>query len=451
MTAAIRGGDPYQTQRALSDDERDALRAAIESEGLLVPIVLDQHGDVIDGHHRRDICAELDIEARYEIIPVRDAEHARMLSRMLNNARRAVTPEERYAQVVTLAAETDGDGVGIVNQRLIAAQCGLARSRVSEILSAYKENPQDRRFVGIDKPVILPDRRLDATGVPRSATNVRPIIAKDEGERDRILDKLPGIERIGTGKPLDARAVDVLYRADRARRRREGHVPYYLTEGDIETRVGDLRDAFSDIDDGSIDAVVTDPPYPREYVELYGALGKLGARVLRPNGILAALSGQIYLGDIMRLLDEHMDYRWLCSYTGLNRSAGVIGRMVLNVQFKPILVYHPRGAEYSHEGVISITGDEIRSGPYDGGSMRADHHWGQTLEGITGMVERFTRPGDLVMDPFMGGGTTAIACRLTGRRFIGCDIDAASVALTRERLSAMDDAEDAEFESVGVD
>jgi len=43
-------------------------------------------------------------------------------------------------------------------------------------------------------------------------------------------------------------------------------------------------------------------------------------------------------------------------------------------------------------------------------------------------------PGDLVLDPFLGSGTTAVACILTGRRFIGVEIDAAYVDLACARI-----------------
>jgi DNA modification methylase len=40
-----------------------------------------------------------------------------------------------------------------------------------------------------------------------------------------------------------------------------------------------------------------------------------------------------------------------------------------------------------------------------------------------------------VVDPCLGGGTTAIVCRDLGRRFVGCDIDADAVLTAQERLS----------------
>lgn len=39
------------------------------------------------------------------------------------------------------------------------------------------------------------------------------------------------------------------------------------------------------------------------------------------------------------------------------------------------------------------------------------------------LVKSYTNPGDIVVDPFMGSGSTGIACLNTGRRFIGCELD----------------------------
>jgi adenine-specific DNA-methyltransferase len=55
-----------------------------------------------------------------------------------------------------------------------------------------------------------------------------------------------------------------------------------------------------------------------------------------------------------------------------------------------------------------------------------------------GLIERFvlsmTRPGDLVIDPYMGVGTTAVAAILHGRRAAGADIEARYLAIARERI-----------------
>lgn len=49
-------------------------------------------------------------------------------------------------------------------------------------------------------------------------------------------------------------------------------------------------------------------------------------------------------------------------------------------------------------------------------------------------IERLTRPGDIVYDPFMGRGTTVVESALLGRVPCGCDINPLSVVLTRPRL-----------------
>jgi DNA modification methylase len=50
------------------------------------------------------------------------------------------------------------------------------------------------------------------------------------------------------------------------------------------------------------------------------------------------------------------------------------------------------------------------------------------------LIRTYTQPGDLVIDPFVGSGTTALAARNTGRRFIVGDISADYCAIARDRL-----------------
>lgn len=57
------------------------------------------------------------------------------------------------------------------------------------------------------------------------------------------------------------------------------------------------------------------------------------------------------------------------------------------------------------------------------------------------LVEHFlqlhTRPGDLVLDPFNGGGSTAVACARMGRRYIGCEVERQWLDLTVRRLAGV--------------
>jgi len=50
------------------------------------------------------------------------------------------------------------------------------------------------------------------------------------------------------------------------------------------------------------------------------------------------------------------------------------------------------------------------------------------------LILRYSNEGDLVLDPFVGSGTTLIECKLTGRKGIGVDINEEALILTRDRL-----------------
>ena len=52
------------------------------------------------------------------------------------------------------------------------------------------------------------------------------------------------------------------------------------------------------------------------------------------------------------------------------------------------------------------------------------------------LVALYTKPGDLVCDPFMGSGSTGVACLKLGRRFAGVEIDPAYYRMARERVEA---------------
>ena len=54
------------------------------------------------------------------------------------------------------------------------------------------------------------------------------------------------------------------------------------------------------------------------------------------------------------------------------------------------------------------------------------------------LIKLTTRPGETVLDPFAGSGTTGIACLHTGRKFIGIEISPDYHAIARKRLAEVD-------------
>jgi site-specific DNA-methyltransferase (adenine-specific) len=60
--------------------------------------------------------------------------------------------------------------------------------------------------------------------------------------------------------------------------------------------------------------------------------------------------------------------------------------------------------------------------PIQGGKKRF-HPTQKSIKLFEELIKKHSNEGDLVVDTFLGGGTTAIACKETGRRFVGSELD----------------------------
>jgi len=76
-------------------------------------------------------------------------------------------------------------------------------------------------------------------------------------------------------------------------------------------------------------------------------------------------------------------------------------------------------------------GDVCRSDRND----KRYHEWGQSEAGMADIIGRFTKPGDTILDPFVGSGTTGLAAIRMGRQFIGIDIDEEALRIAAARLT----------------
>jgi site-specific DNA-methyltransferase (adenine-specific) len=172
-----------------------------------------------------------------------------------------------------------------------------------------------------------------------------------------------------------------------------------------------------------VHAVITDPPYPKEYLNLLPDLAAWADKALTDDGVLAVLFGQTHLPEVYRLLDGYRPYRWTMCY--LTPGGGYVSHpRRVQSNWKPVILY----------GAGPRVGDIVRSEASDA-NAKSLHEWGQDYGAFHTLVERLTKRGETVADPFAGSGTTLLAARALGRNAVGAELDAEHYTTASRRLS----------------
>ena len=72
----------------------------------------------------------------------------------------------------------------------------------------------------------------------------------------------------------------------------------------------DCLDLMREMPENSIDCIITDPPYPKEFIDCYSILSEGAARVLKPGGYCIAYAGHMHLPEVYKRMSEHLEYYW---------------------------------------------------------------------------------------------------------------------------------------------
>jgi site-specific DNA-methyltransferase (adenine-specific) len=194
-----------------------------------------------------------------------------------------------------------------------------------------------------------------------------------------------------------------------------------------QLRYGDFKEQLADVANESVDLILTDPPYGRNSLPVWDSLGAFAARVLKSDGLLIAYTGQLYLPRVLTDLERHLRYLWTIAllYGGQTSYLRVVGMVQA---WKPIVMFKKGKWRRGDERLDVLQGV---------GQEKDWHVWQQAEAEAAELVARFSKPGDLVIDPFVGSGTTGVAGLRLGRRFLGCDVDAAALVTAEQRLAAV--------------
>ena len=187
-----------------------------------------------------------------------------------------------------------------------------------------------------------------------------------------------------------------------------------------------IADASQYVVTESVDYIITDPPYPHEYLHVYDDLATFALHALKPGGSLLCMVGQSYLPEIIEKLTAHLKYHWTIAYLTPGGQAAQIWDRKINNFWKHIL-WFTKG-EYRGDWV----GDVANSKTND--NDKRHHYWGQSESGMFDLMQRFLYPNMTVCDPFLGGGTTGVCALRLGCRFIGLDNNPDCVERSQWRL-----------------
>ena len=238
-----------------------------------------------------------------------------------------------------------------------------------------------------------------------------------------------------------------------------------MSQADIRLVTGDAIAEMAALPDASVDLLIADPPYNLgkdygnnidalawgEYEAFTRAWASEARRLLQPTGSLYAFMGVRFIARLQLMLEVELGLRfngWITwHYTqGMGRKRGFSPR-------HEDILYFTRGADFTFNlDAVRVPQKYYRrrnnmAGANPGDVWQFSHvhycsgerqpHPTQKPEAL---IERIVRassnPGDLLLDPFVGSGTSTRVAQALGRSAIGIDINADYIAMAETRLAA---------------
>jgi len=184
---------------------------------------------------------------------------------------------------------------------------------------------------------------------------------------------------------------------------------------------GNCLELMKQLPDKSIDFVFADPPYGINKAEwdLNYPVG-FEKEILRVSkkGV-AITAGQENIATCIFELGS--DYKGILS--ARNKNGMTFNKIGFGNWIPVILAGNIKRGQDFFEFVIN--------------GKKAEHPSPKPIEFMKKIILRFTDENDLILDPFMGSGTTAIACMKTNRNFIGIELNPEYVEIANKRISEL--------------
>jgi len=376
----------------LSADEYKQLEDNIKRDGCRDPLCA-WNGVIVDGHNRHKICTEHGIDYEVRELEFTDREAVKDWMERNQLGRRNLSPDwQRLIRGRIYNRRKKSQGGDGSNQHKQSGQIGHL-AKTAELVA--KETGVSERTIRRDAKFaeqVEKDAELMAAVMERKP--VKQAI-KERRTKEIAAERAEIAEKAHAVKPSDRFVVDCCSIADFAPSKQ-------------------------------FDYIITDPPYPKEYLDTYETLAEKACELLKDGGLLVAMAGQSYLDQIYEMMARHLDYYWTACYHTPGQPTP-LRQVNVNTTWKPLLMFTKRGDKYKGR----IFGDVFKSD----GNDKQHHKWGQSISGMFDIVSRICVSGQSICDPFAGAGTTGIAALRHGCTFHGCDIDEQNQKISIARLN----------------
>lgn len=231
---------------------------------------------------------------------------------------------------------------------------------------------------------------------------------------------------------------------------------------------GDCIESMHQISDKSVDLLLTDPPYNlglfmqeratnlKQMRENYfGAAGwdnlssndwsesmdiffAEASRVIRKGGALVVFMAVIKLETLIGLAQKHgFYYKTTGSWHKLNPMPRNMNLHFINsTESWVYFIYGARTGTFNNEGKVLHDFYETSVTPKNEKKF-GKHPTQKPVELMNYFVRTLTNPGDMVLDPFMGSGSTGVSARVLGRKFTGIELNEEYFDISVKRIGEL--------------
>ena len=197
---------------------------------------------------------------------------------------------------------------------------------------------------------------------------------------------------------------------------------------------GDARQLAALIPDCSIDMVFCDPIY--ENLDDYRWLSETAARVLKPGGACLAWCSSVKQYDVQPIMKEYLTFVLQLTYTKVAKAYKVWGYKTF-LWTTPCLWFQKDSSHFhkDHGWLIDTVIDHCNAIVSTATPPTNTYKWHKNPEAYIRWLQAFTKPGDVVYDPFCGSGSLPVECKRLGRNFIASELKPDIAEMARARLA----------------